>query len=85
MAQQDTRAPAVAVLRWQAVRTFSNGAVAVVAAFETEEDAELFADEMFLRRGAEVMVRRDPILAARDAEVRRLIRRATVTEPGVDL
>ena len=88
---QDLEVPSTP-LRWQAVRTFSTGATAVVAAFESEEDAELFADEMFLRRGAEVAVRRDPVLARMDDEVRRLLRRpATVhpvdedLEPGVTL
>ena len=84
MAQISTIPDAVTVtpLRWQTVRTFSTGATVVVAAFETEEDAHLFADEMFLRRGAEVAVRRDPVLEKSDANMRVLIRNLSAVHPA---
>ena len=75
MAQESRVQADVPPMRYQAVRKFENGARVVVAAFETEDLAEAFADTMWLRRGHEIIVRPDPVLAARDEEVRRLLRR----------
>lgn len=74
--------PTVVPLRYQAVRTFSTGAQVVIAAFETELDAELFASVSYERGYGEPEVRLDPILAAKDAEMRTLVRNLNTTHPA---